>query len=210
MLDQTYNEIAQSPGERLRRARIRAGWHKAKPFADEVGVNYSSYHRHESGRSPLTPENATLYAKALNITPAELLYGDELRKAPPVPIVGVIGAGGKIVAMDVLEHTTLATSLDLIGHVVHGNDLYPGIRHGDVVFCRPLKPSRFDPSAVHGQECICQLADGSMILRQVIIQRDGRATLLATNAQTPTPPLTNVDLIAAEPVEMIRRRRAPV
>jgi DNA-binding XRE family transcriptional regulator len=209
VLDILNEDRRQEVARRLREARVHAGFIRALHFAREVGVNNTTYYRHESGKSGIDRATARLYANALNLSASDLVSEEELHASGPIPIVGVIGAGGKIVAMDAAEETTIATSAEMVGHIVHGNDLYPAYRHGDVVFCRPLNPKRFDPISIHGQECVCQLEDGGMILRQVIMQADGRATLIA-NGRDQMPALVGVNLVAAEPIEMIRRRRAPM
>jgi DNA-binding XRE family transcriptional regulator len=195
-----------TPAQRLRQARERGGYENASDFARAAQVNYTTYAHHENGRRPITADVARLYGRLLKLPPGMLLFGDALPAHSPVPIVGIVSTSGKI---EPASHrhsqpptTTLPDPYDLVGMLVQGDDLYPAYRDGDVVYHRPLSSDGYAIEALHGLECVVQRIDGSLLLRQVSVQSDGRVTLLAYHA----PPLIDQVLIAGSPVEIVQRR----
>lgn len=191
---------------RLRRARMNAGFATAADFARHYGIKTTSYQHHENGHRDLTPDRAKLYAKFLKLPPGELLYGEQLRSLVDIPIVGSISSTGYIKAMSqTLEYdpptAVLPDLTQLVGHRIEGNDLYPAYRDGDIVFHQKLIPGRFDLQDLHGLECVVETQAGDRMLRQVVGQPDGRATLIAYHA----PPLLNQSLVAAAPIVIVKR-----
>lgn len=73
-----------TPGDRLRAARISAGYKSASSAALAVGMAESAYRSHENGANGYSAEQAQLYAKVFNTSPALLLFGEEGRAAPTV------------------------------------------------------------------------------------------------------------------------------
>jgi hypothetical protein len=206
VLDTINDDQAATPGERLRQARLKAGFPTVRHAARYIGVNYTQYYRHETGESVINAEMARLYAEKFAISPGIILYGEELRLPTQVPIVGMVGAGGviKMVREDQQATTTFGGGQQdrvLWAIIVQGDDLYPAVRDGDKVYFAPLRPEKFNVAAVHGEECVCQLKDGTMLIRIVTLQPDGLVTLMAHAV----PPMFNVDLVAASPVEFIER-----
>jgi phage repressor protein C with HTH and peptisase S24 domain len=66
-----------TPAQRLRLARLRAGYPSAAAFASAAGLTESSYRSHENGTRGLTPSAAALYAARLgNCSAAWLLTGE--------------------------------------------------------------------------------------------------------------------------------------
>ncbi|MHA1540376.1 MAG: helix-turn-helix domain-containing protein [Alphaproteobacteria bacterium] len=61
--------------ERLKAARIEAGYKTAKEFADKNGIAQSTYANHESGNRKLRLKTATAYGKLLNVDPVYILTG---------------------------------------------------------------------------------------------------------------------------------------
>ena len=193
-------------GERLRRARIDAGWPSAIGFARAHGLNETSYSHHENGRRKVRPDVARIYAQILKLPAGTLLYGEQLHSIPRVRIVGRIGPEGKIDAVtrtDGLPPTvTLPDPAAMVAHLVCGDDLYPAYRNGDVVLHRELDPEDFDPAPLHGQECVVRMKDGRHLLRQISMQADGRVTLFGYHV----PPLFDQTIIAAAAIEFVQRR----
>lgn len=73
----------QTPAERLREARIRAGYKTARAAAERVAVPYPTYAGHENGNRAYEPDDAARYGRAFNARPEWLLFGD----LGPEPIV---------------------------------------------------------------------------------------------------------------------------
>lgn len=200
-----YNHLMDAPttGERLKIARESAGFSSVLSFSRYSGVKNSTYYGHETNQRGLNVEYAKLYGSALNVPWSLLLHGEQLKADVPVSIVGRISADGKIRPMQTETVTLPQTEAGLIGLLVDGNELYPAYRQGDLVLYRPLDPDGFDIAAVNGMECVVETADGELLLRQVAAQPDGRAMLIAYSA----PPMLNVTVIAASPVEMVHRNQ---
>lgn len=202
------NSIRSStPHDRLRSARERAGYRNASDFARAAGVNYTTYAHHENGRREIKPEIARLYARLLNLPAGTLLYGEQLPSPATVPIVATVSSNGKIqtIAGKVARqpHVTLPDPIDLVGTQVVGDDLYPAYRDGDVVFHRALRTDRYDPEILNGLECAVQLADGTLLLRQVAYAGPGKNVTLFAHQ---TAPVFDAQVIAASPIEIVLRK----
>lgn len=83
-----------SPGERLRSVRIKAGFSTAKEAALKMGVPVTTYAQHEIAPRHLPARKAALYAAFYKTTPEYLLYGrdDALQSA-----IDLITSDGKII-----------------------------------------------------------------------------------------------------------------
>lgn len=82
-------------GERLRAARIAAGYESIAAAARAFGFHKQNLADHESGRRGVDPEMADRYAKAFRVDAAWLLLGGATRKPKHmgmVPIIGRVGA----------------------------------------------------------------------------------------------------------------------
>lgn len=73
----------QTPSERLKEARLRAGYKTAKAGAERVAIPYPTYAGHENGSRAYEPDDASRYARAFNVRREWLLFGD----LGPEPIV---------------------------------------------------------------------------------------------------------------------------
>lgn len=92
--DSAKEQIAQ----RLRRARIAAGYRTQTEFSDKNGISQSTYHTHESGTKGLKRDIAQTYARILRIRLAWLLTGEEPmslgdRPLEPIGYQGVLVRG---------------------------------------------------------------------------------------------------------------------
>ncbi|RFC66482.1 LexA family transcriptional regulator [Fulvimarina endophytica] len=61
--------------DRLRQARVEAGYGSASAAAAAVGINPSTYRAHENGQNEFGPEYATLYGRRFSVAPGWLLTG---------------------------------------------------------------------------------------------------------------------------------------
>jgi phage repressor protein C with HTH and peptisase S24 domain len=64
-----------STGERLKAARMAAGYESAKAAAEAIGVPVATYTQHENAHRGLPAERARHYARFFDTTPEWLLYG---------------------------------------------------------------------------------------------------------------------------------------
>lgn len=73
-------------GERLREARIKAGYSSASAAAKAHGWVVSSYTAHENGQNDYNSEQAELYGRLYKVSPEWLLFGREIKagKSPGI------------------------------------------------------------------------------------------------------------------------------
>ena len=64
-----------TPGDRLRQARLLAGFKSATKAAAAAGISESSYRAHENGQNAFTTEQAQHYAQIFGCDPVWLLIG---------------------------------------------------------------------------------------------------------------------------------------
>lgn len=62
--------------DRLRRARLHAGYRTATAAIDYFSWPSSTYRAHENGQNNFNPDAAQQYAEAYGVSPAWLLLGD--------------------------------------------------------------------------------------------------------------------------------------
>lgn len=72
-----------SMADRLRRARLDAGYRTAAAAIEHFKWPSSSYRAHENGQNNFTPETAWQYAEAYGVSAAWLLLGDDSKPQPP-------------------------------------------------------------------------------------------------------------------------------
>jgi transcriptional regulator with XRE-family HTH domain len=101
MRDWTAEEI-RSIAERLRRARIHAGFERATEAVRRFGWNYSRYMNYENGERAVPPKQAILFASAFGVTVDYIYFGkgdilNQIERTLPlmsrivrrIPLVGV-------------------------------------------------------------------------------------------------------------------------
>lgn len=104
--------VPDSPHERLKWARIRAGYVEAADFARALSINPVTYRAHELGQNGFS-RKAAEYGKALGVSADWLLVGGALPEAPKeepesnvewVPVIGLASAGAWREAVQVPEY----------------------------------------------------------------------------------------------------------
>lgn len=70
-----YNAHMSDPAERLRIARLRAGFSSGKEAAEALGVPVSTYLGHENGSRGYPAKKAELYARRFKVREQWLLFG---------------------------------------------------------------------------------------------------------------------------------------
>lgn len=162
-------------GERLRFVRKRADYDTASDAARAYGWKISTYVSHENGiRVPKRNTSAT-YARAFRVSAAWLLTGEGIMTPDlPVPVVGYIGAGETVIAVD--DHAKGA-GLDMVERPVGVPSEVPLVAvkiKGDSM--RPLKEGWFiyfskDADGVASdclnELCVVRLADGRTLLKEL-------------------------------------------
>jgi transcriptional regulator with XRE-family HTH domain len=200
-----------TPGERLRRAREAAGYATAAEGAERAGVKYYTYAQHENGIRGIPADKAARYAAAFGVEPQWILYGGSGSGRRLIPVVGYVGASTEFFGFD--DHA-LGAGLDQIeappgapdhavAVIVRGDSGYPAIRDGMVlVYWEKYE----NPADLVGEDCFVRLKDGRTLVK--ILERgasEGLWTLASINSST--PPIRNVEIEWAAPIE-VRLRRA--
>ena len=125
------------PGERLRQARVAAGYATATEAAARAGVKYYTYVQHENGVRNIAPDKAALYARAFGVEPQWILYGRGGREARrQIPVVGYVGAATEFFGFD--DHAQGAGLDEIeappgvpdeaVAVIVRGDSGYPAIQ----------------------------------------------------------------------------------
>ena len=73
--ERNYAGCMTDPAERLRIARLRAGYETAKDAAEAMGIAVSTYLGHENGSRGYPAKKAEVYARKFKVREAWLLYG---------------------------------------------------------------------------------------------------------------------------------------
>lgn len=84
------SSIMETAGDRLRKARIDAGFETIEAAAQALGVNRFTYGQHENGIRGVPKSKAPLYARRYKVSAEWLLYGKGPERLPEVEG----GAGG--------------------------------------------------------------------------------------------------------------------
>lgn len=176
--------------DRLRQARIAAGYESATAAAQAMNVPAPTYSAHENGSRGITTNASRKYAKHFKVDPAWLLYGYEPSvpmtsddsSAPdatliPVYNVEASAGGGAVVSTEYqvdslsfpegyLRRITQSNPRDLAVISVKGDSMTPTLDDDDVVM---LDVSKRDLSY-----------DGLFVIRDngdaLLVKRIGRAT----------------------------------
>lgn len=93
-----YPETMLGPGERLKEARMKAGYSSAKAAAEAMGVPVATYIQHENGHRGIPASRAARYAKFFRTSPEWLIYGKDVSSqivtlGPQLFVVGEVEAG---------------------------------------------------------------------------------------------------------------------
>lgn len=179
--------------DRLRQARIEAGFKSAAEAAKRFGWTPSTYSSHENGQTPdIKPDKAREYARAFKVSFAWLLTGEGDRKRPVVDIVGFVGAGseahftsagelGDVVAPEGSTPNTVAV-------VVRGQSLGSFFDRWLVFYDDVRRPITSD---MIGQPCVIGLADGRVLIKSPQRSKAKGLYHLFSNTE---PPILDVEI----------------
>ncbi|MCJ2068296.1 helix-turn-helix domain-containing protein [Methylobacterium sp. J-030] len=158
--------------ERLRWARINAGFPSAAQAARRLGVPYGTYAGHENGLRGVKESELERYAKAFGVTVIWLIYGDEQEDLENqlVPYFGLAGfhpegrLDGVVEAMNTNWLTYPRISDRPLAYIVVAGNLARGIadREWHITIERNFTP----PDEDHiGCLCVCKIKGGNYFLR---------------------------------------------
>lgn len=188
------------PYERLRKARIEAGFENAVDAARAYGWNEATYRSHENGVRGLLRRPAERYAKAFRKPVEWLLLGKggngrrQVEESPDtVPLAGYVGAGAQahffsdqgeldqVPAPDGASDSTVAVEIrgDSLGSFFDRWLVY----YDDVR--RPITPDLL------GKICVVGLADGRILIKQIQRSKAKGVFHLLSQAE---PPILDVEI----------------
>lgn len=210
---------------RLVLARKKRRFLTAKAASERFGWNYDTYSQHERGERGIS-RAAYDYARAYRVPPGWLLTGEgpspfpedeSVENAMPtdkgreglfsvVPEAGYVGAGAAVYLFEGTGTTGLGyvRAPRGIGAVealtVRGDSMYPAYKDGDTIY--------FGGEAVElpitiADEYVVKLADGRILLKEVVPVGNGHYVLQSHNA----PPIHDAEIIEAHEVRWIQRKR---
>lgn len=167
----TEREPGSGPAERLRRARMKAGFASATDAARAHGWAAPTYLAHENGGRGVPLTRARAYARAFGVSPAWLLTGEGDLRAATAPLVGHVGAGAEIFAIDdhamgaALEEVEAPPNIDrdVVAVQVRGDSMYPVYWDGDLLFYG--RSGDLIDTRCLNRECVVRLVDGRTLLK---------------------------------------------
>lgn len=166
---QAKKRAMSRPNERLRRARIEAGYSTAADAARAFGWNLNTYIANENGYAPFSKAASVRYARAFRVELDWLVTGSgPMRKGGRgVPVVGFVGAGAQVFPIDdgVLDivDPPFATPDGALAMIVRGDSMLPAYRSGTYLILMPLADPR---DALH-RRAVVTLEDGSRWVKEL-------------------------------------------
>jgi DNA-binding XRE family transcriptional regulator len=200
--------------DRLRQARIAAGFERASDAAARFGWNENTYKSNENGNAPFSFRKARDYAEAFAVR-AEWLY-DETGPVQPggEPMVRIIGRVGADTEGAVI-HTTGQEGFDMapippggssaaVALEVTGHSMRAVAEDGSLIY---FEDQRNPPTPdMLGYYCIVETEDGRVLFKRLL--RGSEAGLYVLESQV-GPPIEDVRLRwAAEPTAIIPPKQA--
>lgn len=191
--------------DRLRKARIAAGFERPAEASRRFGFNENSYRAHENGNAPFSYKAAKDYASAFRVRVEWLMdaKGSMRDETPLVRIVGRVGANPDGSVIYVTGQETYdqvppppGASPDCVALEVVGDSQLPIIENGSILFVDRQHP---EPTIdmIGGFPAVVETAGGQVLLKT--IQRGaapGSWDLISMNAA----PIRDVAIVWAAEV----------
>lgn len=158
--------MPESAHQRLRRARIAAGYKFAADAARAFGWDEFIYRSHESGRRKFDAEWADRYGKALRVPSEWLLLGRGQPRFARIEIVSYAGAGAAVYPIDgKLDDIDAPPGCPegAFGVIVRGDSMWPAYEPGDVLICAWVD----DPRSLLHRRAVLDLASGERLIKQL-------------------------------------------
>jgi SOS-response transcriptional repressor LexA len=144
--DYGYPTGMGTPADRLKDARIKAGYATAKSAAEGMGVTVSTYIQHESGARGFPASRAARYAKFFRVAPEWLLYGRGSSEPAPVeptltelPLIGPVQAGAWLAVDETAQDEPLMVAVARDRRYPHARQWLREVR-GDSMSARNIYP----------------------------------------------------------------------
>ncbi|ATQ67759.1 MULTISPECIES: S24 family peptidase [Methylosinus] len=159
--------MIDEPNERLRQARIAAGYPSATAAAEAMGANKTTYISHENGHAGLSRAGKR-YAAFFRVSLDWLLTGKSPMKgdAMAIPVTGYVLAGR--VELDAADQNNIPDAVylplerRLAALIIRGDSQYPRFCDGEFIL---YDPEPLTPRQLIGQLAIVQALDGRCMLK---------------------------------------------
>lgn len=168
-------------GQLLRMYRKQRGM-TAQDVADKVGVARATVSRYETGDIEVSISMAEKLAKALRISPMDLIDLPDEEDTVPVPTLGEVAGGPPIDALeDAYEEFSISKALAQRGTFatfrIKGDSMAPKINDGDVVLVQ------YGADVASGDVAICYMYDYQVTCKKVFFLEGGKLRLQAYNEE---------------------------
>jgi len=197
----------ESPADRLREARQRAGYEQAADAMRAFGWK-STYYQHEDGTRGVGRKSAERYARAFRCSPEWLLFGSGERELQ-IPLIGEVGAGAEVRYHD--DHAKGGgvetvdappeADPDAVAVRVKGWSMYPAHWPGDVIY---YNQQAADPRKLIGLPCVVETQDGRQFVK---VLENGSAPGVFNLSSFNEPPLRDVRITWCAPIQWVDQRR---
>jgi phage repressor protein C with HTH and peptisase S24 domain len=199
--------------ERLRAARVAAGFKSASQAAERFGWKRSTYASHENGQTPTPPIEALEdYARAFRVPMAHLVDGSQPangRKAQGFDVMGVVGAGERVETppdeerhpIDYIDPPSVKDGY--VAVEVRGDSMTPVYQNGDYLFIR--RNISWSIGQLIGRDCVVETERGRTYVK--CVKRGSKAGHVdLISYQEGVEPFLDVVLKWGAPVEWIMRK----
>jgi hypothetical protein len=207
--DSAQKKVMRAPYDRLREARVAAGYNDPATAAMALGVPAVTYYSHENGTRGLV-RNARKYAEFFRVSLDWLLTGKgALPSRQGLFIAGHVGAGAEIYpetegasgfAIDYID-APIQTTRTAIGVIVRGDSMYPAFESGDVLV---YDEQRTDVAELIGKRTVVKLSDGRMFVKRL---RRGSVSNRFVLESTNAPPIEDAEVEWAAPILAVIMKR---
>lgn len=164
-------------GERLRKARVAAGYESAAAAAAAFGWHPQNVRDNEADRRGVSADRARDYARAYGVEPTWILYGGANPKAKSapraIPIKGLVGADpeGRVLYSTGDEQGDMVlvgpgVAEDSVALEVRGHSMRGFADDGSLIFFREQysRPTR----DMLGRVVVCQLVGGEVVVKRLV------------------------------------------
>ncbi|NRP73922.1 hypothetical protein ILFOPFJJ_04843 [Ensifer psoraleae] len=175
--------------ERLREARLKAGYRFASDAANALGVIASTYRAHENGQNDFELAEAKIYGRRFNVDPVWLLDGDrrEVNGAAPTRPAGVDRPNAEVGARIVGQGKKIPVFGQAVGGVdgeflMNGNVLYevmapPILSDISGAYAVSVSGDSMSPRYEDGEVCFVdpsrRVKRGDYVIAQIRLEENG-------------------------------------
>lgn len=182
--------------DRLKKARIAAGYTEATAAARAFGWNENTYRSNENGARPFGREATIRYSRAFKVNLEWLATGRGQMKGPRrgLQVIGYVGAGAAVFPIDSGAIDEIEPPFDVpdgaFSMRVRGDSMYPAYRDGGYVVARPVE----NPADALYARVIATLSDGSRYVKELLPGSSPNVFTLVSFAPGHAP-MTDVTLV---------------